>query len=144
MSDAEDEIRTISIERQRAIEYSANLEIIRINRYRLWDEHKSKIGSLDTGTENLDGDIFEPGFYYVATNITVLETGTKPTTYAIGYVRAGLFHILDKSTPANNNDSASYLGQAILKEGDQIRVQAKGATAGDTLELFADGYKVRL
>lgn len=142
MPRAEDEILKISESRQNAVAYASHLETIRINRWRPWDEWEHKVGSLDTTTQNLDTDLKKTGNIYVLTNLVGLETGTKPTTVTLGYVRTGRFYVLTKQTPANNNDSVDYTGQMILIEGDRIRCQFKGATAGDTIELFANGYEI--
>jgi len=144
MVDAEEQIATISRERQDAVAYASHLETIRINRWRPWDEWNRKIGSLDTTTQNLDVTLLEPDSIYVMTNLTGLGTGTKPTTVALGYIRTDKFMILTKQTPANNNDSVDYVGQVILREGDMLRAEFKGATEGDTIELFANGYYIKL
>jgi len=144
MGDAEEEIKLVSVERQNAVKYAADLETIRINRWRKYEDRKKKVGSLSTGTQNIDGKPVPHGWIHVITNIVGLETGTKPTTIGVGYVSAGKFHIMDQSTIANNNDSSGYVGQIILSEGDIPRAQFKGATEGDTVELFVNGYKIRM
>lgn len=138
-----EKIFDIPQERIDAIAYAADLETLRINRWSLFDLYKDKEGSLSTGTEDLDSDIMQTGFIYIITNITGLETGTKPTTVSLGYTRGGVYHILTKQTPANNNDSVDYVGQLVLREGDAIRARFKGATTGNTIELFVNGYKIR-
>lgn len=140
----EDEIDQVPMKRQEAVRYAAHLETIRINRWRKYDAYNVKTGSLDTTTQNIDSEPVEHGWIHVITNIVGLETGTKATTVALGYVNAGKFHIMHKETPATNNDSAEYVGQIILTEGDIIRAEFKGATEGDTAELFANGYKIRM
>ena len=143
MRTAEDDIATIPMNRREAVAYAANLETIRINRWREWDTWVKKTGNLNTTTEDLDTGRLGPGWIYVATNITAIEEGTKPTTIRLGYVRTGHFHRLKIETPANNNDSVDYVGQLILREGDQIRARFKGATASDTIYLYVNGYKIR-
>lgn len=144
MGDAENEIKLVPLERREAVEYAAHLETIRINRWRKYQDYNKKVASLDTSTQNMDAKPVKHGWIHVITNIVGLETGTKPTTVALGYVSAGKFHIMTKETPANNNDSVSYVGQIILTEGDIPRAEFKGATAGDTAELFVNGYKIRM
>ena len=140
----EDEIALISEKRKEAVAYAAALETIRINRWRKYDDYAVKVGSLNTTTQNIDAEPVEHGWITVITNIVGLETGTKATTVALGYESAGKFHIMTKKTPANNNDSVEYVGQIILTEGDIPRAEFKGATAGDTAELFVNGYKIRM
>jgi len=139
----EDVIETIPGKRIIAADYAANLETIRINRWYMFDAYTKTVGSLDTTTENLDYDELRSSWIYIITNITALETGTKPTTVSIGYVRGATYNILTKQTPAANNDSVDYVGQVILTEHDTIRACFKGATEADTIELFINGYKIR-
>jgi hypothetical protein len=139
----EEVIEHIPERRIRAADYAADLETIRINRWHMFDAHEKKVGSLDTTTQNIDHDMLQSGWVYVVTNITALETGTKPTTISIGYVRGATYHILTKQTPANNNDSVEYVGQVILREHDKVRACFKGATEGDTAEVFINGYQIR-
>ena len=143
MATAEEDIKTIPIDRRAAVDYAANLETIRINRWRVFETWKRKIGNLNTTSQDLDTGRLSPGWIYVITNITAIEEGTKPTTIRLGYVRSGHFNRLTIQTPANNNDSVDYVGQVILREGDIIRAQFKGATAGDTIYLYVNGYKIR-
>lgn len=116
---------------------------MRINRWHPYDGYNRKIAGLDTTTQNIDTDQLEDGWVYVINNICGLETGTKPTTVALGYVRAGKFYTKTKQTPQNNNDSVEYSGQVVLFPGDKIRAEFKGATGADTAEVIVDGYKFR-
>jgi len=140
---AEEQIRQISEDIQKAVQYAANLEVIRINRWIPWDDWKQKIGGLNTTTENLDLEPLEPGWLYIVNNLVGLETGSTPTRIALGYVRTGRFYIMEKSAPAAANSTVEYTGQLILHEGDVIRAQFIGATASDTIEIFVNGYKIR-
>lgn len=139
----EDRIQTIPTKRREAVDYAANLETVRINRWEMHDEHEQKVGSLDGTAQNLDTKKMKGSYIYIINNITAVEEGTKPTTIRIGFVRGSHFHRLTIQTPANNNDSVEYVGQVILREGDRIRAQYCGATAGDTIHLYANGYKIR-
>lgn len=139
----EEVIKDIPEKRIRAADYAADLETIRINRWHMFDIHEKKVEGLDTSSQNLDHDMLQSGWVYVVTNITALETGTKADRVTIGYVRGATFHILTKQTPQNNDDSVDYVGQVILREHDKLRANFEGATANDTIELFANGYKIR-
>lgn len=139
----EDRIQTIPFKRREAVDYAANLETIRINRWEMHDEHEQKVAGLDTTTQNLDTKKLRGSYIYIINNITGVEEGTKPTTIRLGFVRGSHFNRLTIQTPANNNDSVEYVGQVILREGDRVRAQFKGATAADTIHLYANGYKIR-
>jgi len=135
---------SILTEQQRQdLQDTANFELIRNNRWRPWEVYKKIVGSLDTTTQNIDSDELDPGWVYVLTNLCALETGAKATTVALGYLRTEKFYIMHKETPATNNDGVSYIGQLILIPGDKIRGEFKGATEGDTVELFGNGYKIK-
>ena len=139
----EDKIQTIPMARREAVDYAADLETIRINRWEMHDEHEQKVAGLDTTTQNLDTKKLKGSYIYIINNITGVEDGTKPTAIRIGFVRGSHFHRLTIQTPAANNDSVEYIGQVILREGDRIRAQFWGATAADTIHLYANGYKIR-
>ena len=143
VSNVENEVDLVSTQLKDAMGYAANLETIRINRWKLVEGFSQKVGSLNTTTQNLDSEPFKTGWIYVVNNITAIEEGTKPTTIRLGFVRTGHFHRLTIQTPANNNDSVDYTGQLILREGDIIRAQYKVATTGDTIYLYWNGYKIR-
>lgn len=139
----EDRIQTIPIMRREAVDYAANLETIRINRWEMHDEHEQKVDNLDPVSQNLDTKKLKGSYIYIINNITAVEEWTKPTTIALGFVRGSHFHRLTIQTPANNSDTVEYVGQVILREGDRIRAQFKVATETDTIHLYANGYKIR-
>lgn len=139
----EEDIDDIPIKRRQIVEYAANLETVRINRWRFYEDRTKKIESLDTGVEDLDLKQLEPGWIYAINNICAYETATKPSQIKLGFVRQHQFHRLTSQTPANNEDSVDYVGQILLMEGDKIRGRFEGATEGDTIYLFANGYKIR-
>lgn len=139
----EEDIGLISAGRRDAVRYAADLETVRINRWRMYEDRTKKIGSLDTTAQNLDLEQLEPDWIYVINNICAYETATKTTQIKIGFVREHQFHRLTSQTPANNEDSVDYVGQLILRESDKVRARFEGATEGDTIYLFANGYKIR-
>lgn len=138
-----DDIRNISPEEQRAVQYAANYETIRINRWVLWNDMNQMVAGLDTTSQDLDLEVLKSGWTYIINNITAIEEGTKPTTIELGFVRSGHFQRLTWQTPSNNDDSVDWTGQLVLRETDVIRARFKGATAANTIYLYANGYKVK-
>lgn len=143
MAEVEEQIEQIPFARREAVDYAANLETVRINRWRMVRIFKRKIGSLDGGAQYLDSDEMDPAWIYVINNITAWEDDNKPDTYEIGFVSQHTFHRLLTKITSQDLESAEYVGQLILTEGEKIRVGGRGCTSGDTLYLYASGYKIR-
>ena len=139
----EEDIGVVSIEKREAVKYAANLETVRINRWRFYEDSTKKIGSLDTTTEDLELEQLQPGWIYAINNICAYETPTGTPQVKIGFVRSHQFHRLTSQTIGAAENSADYVGQVLLMEGDKIRARFEGATEGDTIYLFATGYKIR-
>ena len=139
----EEDIGVISIGKRDAVEYAANLETVRINRWRFYEDSTKKIGSLDTTAQDLELEQLQPGWIYAINNICAYETPTATPQIKIGFVRGHQFHRLTSQTVAAAENSVDYVGQVLLMEGDKIRARFEGATEGDTIYIFATGYKIR-
>ena len=139
----EEDIGVISAGRKDAVAYAANLETVRINRWRHYEDRNKKIASLDTSAQDLDLNQLEPGWIYVVNNICAYETPTATPQIKIGFVREHQFHRLTSQTVGAAEDSVDYVGQVILREGDKIRGRFESCDADDTIYLFANGYKIR-
>lgn len=143
MVEAEQQIKEIPFERREAVRYAADLETVRINRWRMYEDRAEDTGSLNTTTFNLDLKVLEPGWIYVVNNITFIETGSGTPQVKMGFVREHKHHILTCQTVTTAENSIDYVGQVVLKEGDVIRVTVESATAADSVYLFANGYKIK-
>jgi len=143
MAKAEEQIKEIPFERREAVHYAADLETIRINRWRMYEDRAENTGTLDTTSQTLDLRVLTPGWIYVINNITFIETGTGTPQVKIGFFREHHHHILTCQTVATAENSVDYVGQAVLKEGDIIRAIAESATAADSIYLYANGYKIK-
>jgi len=139
----EEDIGVISMAKREAVDYAANLETVRINRWRFYEDRTKKIGSVNETAEDLDLDVLEPGWIYAINNICAYETPTGTPQVKLGFVREHQFHRLTSQTVAAAENSVDYLGQILLMEGDKIRARFEGATTTDTIYLFANGYKIR-
>jgi len=139
----EEDIGSVSMAKREAVDYAANLETVRINRWRFYEDRTKKIGSVDTTAEDLDLEQLEPGWIYAINNICAYETPTGTPQVKLGFVREHQFHRLTSQTVAAAENSVDYLGQILLMEGDKIRARFENATAADTIYLFANGYKIR-
>jgi len=142
-STAEKDIAQIPFERQQAVAHAANLETIRINRWRMYEDRNENTGSLDTTSFNLDLKTLEPGWIFVVNNITYFESGAGTPQVKLGFVREHQHHILTCQTVAAAENSVDYVGQVVLREGDKIRATVEGATAADSAYLWANGYKIK-
>jgi len=137
------EIKTVPRGRIDAMSYAADLETVRINRWRAYEARNENTGSLNTTSFNLDLPQLEPGWVYIINNITFMETGSGIPQVKIGYMRERKFHILTCQTVAAAENSVDYVGQLVLFEGEYIRTTVESATAADSAYLFANGYKIR-
>ena len=139
----EEQIGTISFERRAAVQYAADLETIRINRWRMIRIHEKKMKVSDTTSETLDSEPVPPGEIWVIKNIVAHQVDNKPDHYALGFYSAHHFQLLSHEIPANDKDSAIYVGQVILHEGDKVRVVFEGPEENDTIHLYANGYMIK-
>jgi hypothetical protein len=80
----------------------------------------------------------------VIQNITAYNAGTGLTQATLGFVRGATYYILKKRSAQNPYETVEYVGELTLREGDKIRVEFTGCTLGDTLRMWASGYKRRL
>jgi len=139
----EEDIGKVSIAKREAVDYAADLETVRINRWRFYEDRTKKIASLDTSAQDLELAQLEPGWIYAINNICAYETPTATPQVKLGFVRSHQFHRLTSQTAAAAEDSVDYVGQVLLMEGDVIRGRFEGCDADDTIYLFANGYKIR-
>jgi len=127
----------------RNYEALAALETIRVNQFMPFNLHEVKSGSVDTSSETLYLDAFEPGYIYVITSISAVEIGSGTPQIKIG-VRDGVTNfIYESATVGNAEDSVEYVGQLMCKETDKIFATFESATASDTIHIFVNGYKIK-
>ncbi len=132
-----------SEDHRKNVHFLADLESIRVNQFQIIQESKEKIGSLSTTLETLKFDRFDPGFVYIITHISAIELGTGTPAIKIGVTFETRDHILESATIGNAEDSVEYVGQVFLKEGDVLFASFKTAVAGDTIQVFLNGYRIR-
>ena len=125
------------------VAYLANLQMIRVNDFQIFQEFKEKIGSLDTTSEQIFFDQFKVGWVYIITHISAVEIGTGTPQIKIGASISGKDFIFESATVGNAEDSVEYVGQLMLKEGDKVFADFESATVGDTATIFMIGYKIR-
>lgn len=121
----------------------ADLETIRVNQFEILQDFVQQAGSLDTTSEKLQFDRFDPGYVYIITNIVAIEVGTGTPQIKIGATIGSTDYIFESATVSNAEDSVEYIGQLMLKEGDKVYATFEGATAADTAQVFLNGYRIR-
>lgn len=139
----EEDIGLISTERREAVRYAADLETVRINRWRAYRDRNKNLGTLDTSSQSLDLNQLDPGWIYIINNITFIETGSGTPQVFIGFMSEHQHHVLTCQTVGAAENSVEYVGQAVLFEGEYIRAIAESAGSTDKIYLFANGYKIR-
>jgi len=94
--------------------------------------------------EFLTSETFKIGYIYVINFMGAYEEGTQVSnSIALGYVSSGFFHVVEKTKPGEDL-MASFVGQIILRESDQLKCSFKNTTATDKLYFFANGYRIPL
>ena len=125
------------------VAYLANLQMIRVNDFQIIQEFKAGPSTVNTTSETIKLDAFRPGWVYVITHIGGINVTDSGGQIRLGYIDGTTKVILESSTYSAAGDSVEYVGQLMLKEGDQIFGEFRGAGASDVLQLNLNGYKIR-
>ena len=139
----ETDIEQISHARREAVQYAANIETLRVNRWALINEYAQKVGGLNETEQTLDSPYFKQGWEYIINNISGVEEGTDTPQIKLGVMRGETFHYLTSQTVAAAEDSVDWSGQVIIRPGDRIRAIFLSATAAETALVFWSGYATK-
>lgn len=121
----------------------ANLETIRVNQFHIFNLHIEKHAGSDTTSQYLYTPKFETGWVYVITSITGMDLDDGGHQIKVGVKDGATHFVYQSATVANTGDSVEYIGQLMLKEGDQIFAEFRSIGATDNIHLFVNGYKIR-
>jgi len=93
-----------------------------------------------SGTNNLETDKVDPGKIQVIQKITAENKTSNFTELRIGVLRAGQFFPLIEWDIPTADTLYDYSEEVYLIEGECIRAEFTGVTAGDHLVLDYHGY----
>ena len=122
----------------------AHLETIRSARIEALNLRNNIKGSLNTTSEVLKLPKLRPARIHVFTNLCAIEVGTGKPQLFFYILVGGEKYYIHSATVTTAEDSVNWSGQVIALEGNEICVEAQGATAADELVFTGNGYSMRL
>ena len=130
-------------EYEKNIHVLADLEIIRVNQFIPFNLTKVMSSGINTTSQKLIFDVFEPGFVYIITSICGIDVDDAAHQIRVGVTDGATDLVYESATVANAGDSVEYVGQLMLKETDKVYVEFWGVGADDTIRANMNGYKIR-
>jgi len=97
--------------------------------------------STGAATENIDLPRIDENWRAKITKVSVENRTSAMSRVVLGIVRGGVFHIFEEENWPQADDVTWSDGPFYLTEGDVLRVQVAGATSGDEIVVFVNGYK---
>ena len=83
------------------------------------------------------------GYLRVLTHVSALVASTATTTTEIAIERGGQTIILTRQVPSAADISIDFDGQAILINGDRLKVTFYGGTSTNVTSICASGYEIK-
>ena len=130
-------------EYEKNIHVLADLEIIRVNQFIPFNLTKVMSSGINTTSQKLIFDVFEPGFVYIITSICGIDVDDAAHQIRVGVTDGATDLVYESATVANAGDSVEYIGQLMLKETDKVYVEFWTVGATDTIRANMNGYKIR-
>jgi len=130
-------------EYEKNIHVLADLEIIRVNQFIPFNLTKVMSSGINTTSQKLIFDVFEPGFVYIITSICGIDVDDAAHQIRVGVTDGATDLVYESATVANAGDSVEYVGQLMLKETDKVYVEFWAVGATDTIRANMNGYKIR-
>lgn len=116
--------------------------IIKMNSWDPITLSKEDESAADAAEDTLQTDPVPSGWIYILNHISAYEEGTQVSaSLQLGFVSGGIYHVLKKEKP-DEDMTAHWDGQIILREGDYVKAIFTNTTSGDNLKLFANGYRI--
>ena len=120
----------------------ADLLTIKVNDLRPWYETGSKKAAADA-TDVIYSKRCRPAQIIVLTHISAKAATNATTTTELAIERGGELIVLNRDVPSAADISVDWDGQAILAEGDRVRVYFSGATSTNLLDVSFSGYEIK-
>lgn len=86
----------------------------------------------------------KPGWTYHVLNVTGFVDGSDLTQCSIGYISEGRFNVMRKKSADDPFETVEYVGEMVIKEGEQVQICFHNTASADKLYLWANGYARRL
>lgn len=106
-----------------------------------YKQNLSSVGSVDVDLKTVR---MKPDYTYHFLNVVGFVSGTSLTQASIGFISEGRFNIMRKRSTDDPFETVEYVGEMVLKEGEQIQIRFHNTAEGDKLYLWANGYARRL
>lgn len=106
-----------------------------------WREQRTAAAS--TGTNVIDTRRAQPGWLHIVDRAVVADLTTAATSWRVGTFDGSSFVVAEeqRSPAANTHYWTEY--PVVVYEGQSLRAEIQGATAGDVLVLNIWGYRVK-
>jgi len=137
------EVEATKEEYKKNIGFLADLETIRVNQFIPFNLTKVMTSGINTTSQKLIFDVFEPGYVYIITSICGIDVDDAAHQIRIGVIDGVTDLVYESATVANAGDSIEYIGQLMLKETDKVFVEFWAVGATDTIRANMNGYKIR-
>ncbi len=96
--------------------------------------------STSTGTEYIDDERVKPGYEHIITRIAIENLNHAFTRFRIG-VWDGANHQLSEEQKSPAAATLYWTADPIyLSEGENLRIEIVGATVGDIIMVYIDGF----
>ena len=130
-------------EQEKNIFILAMAEVARTSRTQQWDWHTSKSASNSTTRENFLSNAVKNNELVVITNISAGTSDVNTSSVYFEVYDGVTAKPIHRASQATDLVYVGWQGQVILYEGQKLRVGILATTAaGDTLEVYATGYKI--
>lgn len=130
-------------EYEKNIQVLANLETIRVNQFVPFNLHVQKTSGSNTTSQYIYTDVFEAGYVYVVTSISVQDITDAANQIKIGIYDGVTPFVYASGTNTVAGESVTFIGQLMCKETDKIFAELRSIGASDEIHLYVNGYKIR-
>lgn len=98
--------------------------------------------NLAAGTNQVNDSAVPAGEIWVVTSLSMAYVGTVPTSIRLSIVAATVAYRLFQQNAPVSDMAYDRQGYWIMQEGDNLRCTVLGATAGDDLFFWVNGFRL--
>lgn len=134
--------QTLTSDAERLLRIVADALTIKMNNIMPWYATGNKI-SDDSTEDILYSQKVRPGQMVVLTHVSAKNATHANATTRIAIERGGTNLMLNRDVQSAVNISIDWDGQALMSEGDRVKVSFFAATASDAIEISCSGYEIK-